>query len=294
MHPDSYRLDKQGLCRAFNRAASRYDEAAILQHEVGGRLLERLELIRLQPQLVVDLGAGTGTHSRALQQRYRKAQIVSIDIAEQMLHHARHKRGWFSRQGFVCSDMEQMPLRDNCADLVFANLSFQWIQDYDGLFTQIQRILKPGGLLLFSTFGPDTLRELRQAWAAIEDGHVHVNAFIDMHDIGDAMHRCAFADPVMDMEHIVLTYENALALMKDLKAIGAHNINLGRNHGLTGRRHLDLVARAYEEFRQDGRLPATYEVVYGHGWAGEPGQGSKNRDGSISIPADSIGRQPRR
>lgn len=290
---DAYVLDKHRLRRSFNAAADSYDDAAVLQQEVAGRLLERLDLIRLQPELILDLGAGTGGPGRALCRRYRNARVISVDLAERMLQRARRKRGWFRKQDFVCTDMEQLPLRDRCVDLVFSSLSFQWVQDFDRLFREIKRVLRPGGLLLFSTFGPDTLMELRRAWATAENRHVHVNAFMDMHDLGDAMARSALADPVMDMEHIVLTYSDAVSLMKDIKAIGAHNITSGRNRGLTGRGTLQRVTHAYEQYRRDGLLPATYEVIYGHGWGSDRPAGQRNEDGSVSVPISAIGRRGR-
>jgi malonyl-CoA O-methyltransferase len=158
------------------------------------------------------------------------------------------------------------------------------------VFRECRRVLKPGGLLTFTTFGPDTLVELRRAWAAA-DGHTHVNRFIDMHDLGDALVRSGFAEPVMDVERFTLTYAEVRDLMRDLKAIGAHNANAGRPRGLTGRGALARMTEAYEEYRRDGRLPATHEVVYGQAWrpAGDPR--GRSVGGEVVVPISQIGRR---
>ena len=264
--PDSYRLDKQQARRAFEQAAATYDAAAALQSEVGDRMLERLDLVRLQPARVLDLGAGTGEFSKALRQRYRKADIVSLDIALNMLRHTQKRGGWLRKPACVCADGERLPFADNSFELVFSNLMLQWCMDLEPVFTELRRVLAPGGLLMFTTFGPDTLRELRASWETV-DGFTHVNAFIDMHDVGDTLVRTHWAEPVMDTERITVTYREMGTLMQDLKHIGAHNVTAGRPRGLTGRYRLQQVEQAYEAFRTDGVLPASYEVVYGHAWS---------------------------
>jgi len=263
---DHYRLDKQQARLAFERAASTYDESAALQSEVGDRMLERLELVRLRPARVLDLGAGTGEFSKALLQRYRKAQIVSLDIALNMLRHTQSRGSWLRKPACICADGESLPFADDSFELVFSNLMLQWCMDLEPVFTELRRVLAPGGLLMFTTFGPDTLQELRASWKAV-DGYTHVNAFIDMHDVGDALVRTRWAEPVMDAERITVTYRELRTLMQDLKHIGAHNVTAGRPRGLTGRRRLQQVEQAYEAFRRDGVLPASYEVVYGHAWS---------------------------
>ena len=267
---DSYRLDKQQARRAFERAAATYDAAAALQSEVGDRMLERLDLVRLQPARVLDLGAGTGEFSKALLQRYRKAGVVSVDIALNMLRHTQQRGGWLRKPACVCADGERLPFADDSFELVFSNLMLQWCMDLELVFTELRRVLAPGGLMTFTTFGPDTLHELRASWEAI-DGYTHVNAFIDMHDVGDALVRTQWAEPVMDAERITVTYRELRTLMQDLKHIGAHNVTAGRPRGLTGRQRLLQVEQAYEAFRMDGVLPASYEVVYGHAWSPLPG-----------------------
>jgi malonyl-CoA O-methyltransferase len=262
--------DKRLVRAAFEKAAARYDEAAVLQREIGTRLLERLELMKLAPQRMLEVGSGTGFCSTQLAARYPQAQFIALDIAHGMLRNARQRFGWWQRlrrgPGFVCADAESLPLADAAVDLLFSNVTLQWCNDPEHTFAEFMRVLKPGGLLLFSTFGPDTLKELRAAWRTVDDA-MHVNLFSDMHDLGDGLLRNGFADPVMDREDIVLTYSDARTLMRDLKTIGAHNVNRGRHSGLTGKNKLNAMLAAYEQFRRDGRLPASYEIVYGHAWA---------------------------
>jgi len=270
----AFTLDKRQLRRSFERAASTYDRAAVLQREICGRALERLDLVKLAPVVVLDAGSGTGFAAQALARRYPGAMVVEFDIAPAMLQTARARlprwKKWIGRQRelFVCGDNEQLPIRAGSVGMFWSNLAFQWANDLPRVFSECERVLQPGGLLSFTTFGPDTLKELRQAFAG-DGGRVHVNRFYDMHDIGDMLVQAGFADPVMDMEQITLTYVDVETLMRELKAIGAHNVATGRSRGLTGRRALDDLRRRYEELRQDGRLPATFEVVYGHAWKPE-------------------------
>ncbi len=261
-----YQLDKRQARLAFERAADTYDDVSALQQEVGQRLIERLDLIRMQPRCILDLGAGTGVFSKVLLRRYHKAHVVALDLAQAMLRHARRRGSWLHKPACVCADGEQLPFADDSFDFIFSNLMLQWCMDPEPVFTELRRVLAPGGLLLFTTFGPDTLMELRASWEAV-DGHTHVNRFTDMHDIGDALMHARWAEPVMDSERITVTYKELHTLMQDLKHLGAHNVTAGRPRGLTGRQRLRQVSEAYERFRKNGVLPASYEVVYGHAWS---------------------------
>lgn len=267
---DEFSLEVSRVGASFHRAARDYDAAAFLQKEVGERLLERMDLMANVPARILDVGCGTGRPTRELQKLYPKSQVVGVDLAPGMLKIAAKKQPFFSWQGkkadFVCAEASQLPLADASCDLIYASLILQWCEDLDATLLEWRRLLKPHGLLLFSTLGPDTLKELRAAWSAV-DGYNHVNRFLDMHDVGDALIRAGFVEPVMDVEHITLTYEHATGLMRDLKTIGAHNVTAGRRRGLMGRGRLKAFADAYEKFRDQGRLPATYEVVYGTAWA---------------------------
>lgn len=290
--PSPFYLEKQHIRQSFDGAASQYDEAAVLQREVGQRLLERLALIRLVPKVLVDVGCGTGISTVALLKKYRKAQVIGLDIAPNMLAMTRKRTPWLRTLHCVCGDAESLPLADASCDLLFSNLTLQWCGDLDQTFQEFRRILRPGGLLLFSTLGPDTLKELRQSWQAV-DRYNHVNAFIDMHDVGDALVRAAFADPVMDMEVITLTYPDVFALMRDLKTLGAHNLSAGRSRNLTGKGRLRVLQTAYEEFRRvDGLLPATYEVVYGHAWFPQANVSVQRDNGTAVFPIAQLRRRP--
>lgn len=292
MSESPYRPDKRELRRAFDGAAPVYDEVAVLQREVGERLLERLELVLLQPQRVLDVGAGTGLATRALQKRYRKAEVLALDLAPGMLKAARRRGSFWRPLRCICADAEALPLASNSVDLVFSNFTLQWVHDLDRAFNEFQRVLRPGGLLMFSSLGPDTLRELRQSWASVDD-YTHVNAFIDMHDVGDALVRARFADPVLDVENFTLTYPRVGDLMRDLKRLGAHNVTAGRRRGLTTRAKLQAMQAAYERYRGgDGRLPATYEIVYGHAWAPETLPQRADASGAVKIPLSSLKRKP--
>lgn len=270
---------KQSLIRrAFDDAAENYDQYAVLQNEVCRRLLEKLEVVKISPQWILDAGSGTGMAIPAMFERYKKAQVVALDLSEKMLSRCARHGGLFRAPHRICADIEKLPVCDDHFDLVFSSLSMQWCNDLDAVFREVRRVLKPGGLFVFTTFGPDTLKELRASWARVDDIG-HVNRFVDMHDIGDALLHDGFAEPVMEAEIMTLTYDTADAIMADLKAIGAHvtaDASGGEKaRGLTTKSMLDTVRQHYEQYRHDGVLPATYEITYGHAW--------KPVDG---IPAD--------
>ncbi len=294
---DAFWLDKQQVRAAFDRAAPTYDDIALLQREVGERMLQRLDLVKLDPAIIADVGAGTGRFSAALAKRYKNSRIIALDIAPGMLAEARRRDSliarWFPRKHYLCGDAEALPFADHSIDLLFSNLTVQWCNDFDRTLAEFRRVLKPGGLLMFTTLGPDTLKELRQSWAHA-DAHNHVNAFYDMHDIGDALMRARLTTPVMDVEDFTLTYPDVMHLMRDLKALGGHNVTAGRSHGLTGPRRLTAMTAAYEQFRRDGQLPATYEVIYGHAWAPMASSAkAATAGGDVQIPLSQIGRARR-
>lgn len=266
MQPVDQMPDKMQARRSFESAAAAYDQAAALQQEVGQRLTQRLGLVKMQPDRILDLGSGTGHCIPDLFARYKKAQVVALDIALPMLEHARKRGRWLRRPRCICADAERLPFADSSFDLVFSNLMLQWCVELETVFAELQRVLRPGGLLLFTSFGPDTLSELRGSWQQV-DGYSHVNAFPDMHDVGDALVRARFADPVMDVERITVTYPDVWKLMRELKQIGAHNVTAGRPRGLTGKARMQRLVGAYEQYRSQGVLPASYEIVNGHAWS---------------------------
>jgi len=269
--PAAFHLDRARLRASFERASRGYEAAAGLQAQVATELLERLELFRFAPQVVLDLGSGTGRVTGELKRRYPRACVIALDLAPGMLREARrHRRPWrrFER---VCGDALRLPLADGSVDLIFSNLMLQWCEPLAVALAEVRRVLRPGGFFALSTLGPDTLHELRSAWAQA-DGYNHVNRFADMPEVGDALMRAGLMEPVLDVDRIELGYPDVLSLMHDLKAIGAHNVTAGRPRALAGRSRLARVQQAYESFRRDQRLPATYEVIYGACWgaAGRP------------------------
>jgi len=278
----TYSLQRRCVRRSFDRAAASYDAAAVLHAEIRQTLLERLELTSMAPRAVVDAGAGTGHGSRALKRRYPRALVIALDSSRGMLCAAARQQSWLRPFARVCADAERLPLKDGSIDLIVSNLLLQWC-DPDAVFAEFRRVLAPQGLLSFSAFGPDTLRELRAAWVQV-DARSHVHQFFDMHDLGDALVRSGFAAPVLDVERITLKYLDVRALAADLKALGAHNATAGRARGLTTPRQFAAMQAAYEKFRQDGRLPATYEVVFAHAWApAEPGRRSNPQQAGVSL-----------
>ena len=288
MHDElaAYALDPIGIRRSFDRAAATFDAAAVLHAEVRENLLQRLQLTAFTPRVVLDLGAGTGHASRALKRRYPGALVIALDSSPGMLRTAARRRSWLRRFALVCADAEHLPLAQGSVDLILSNLMLQWCNP-DAVFAECRRVLAPQGLLSFTTLGPDTLRELRTAWARV-DPCSHVHQFIDMHDLGDALVRGGFASPVLDVERYILTYSDFTQVAADLKATGAHNISAGRAKGLTGRRKFAAMRTVYETFRQDGRLPATYEVVFGQAWA--PGETLQGGDGTTQRSGEATRR----
>ncbi len=301
---------KQQVRDSFNKAAETYDTFAVLQREVCTRLIERLDYIKIEPQVILDIGAGTGQGTQRLAQQYPDAHIIAVDLAEKMLLKNREKNGskistqsgltgkvnnffsakfFKSKQAhqFVCADAEQLPFADASMDLIFSSLTIQWCLDLTTVFNEFRRVLKPGGLLMFTTLGTETLRELRISWAAVSD-KIHVNEFRDMHDIGDALYNVQVENPVMDCEKIVLNYQSIKQILVELKAVGADNKNTGREKALTGKKRLQAMYRAYEQFHTQEGYPVTYDVLYGHAWNPKtPMQNTRSADGkkqtSISL-----------
>lgn len=242
---------------AFNKASNNYEDHAFLQKEVANRLDQKLNIISSNSAVILDLGAGTGLLSQQLSERFTDSTIIALDFAQNSLkNNSTNKK--------ICADAYHLPLADNSVDLVISSLMMQWCPDLKQLFSEIHRVLKNDGLILFSTFGPDTLKELKKSWSVV-DNDTHVNTFTDMHDIGDQLLNTGFQSPVMEMETLTLTYQTVIDLLRDLKAIGAQTVNT-RSKSLMGKDKFKLMVEMYESFRKDGKLPATYEVVYGHAW----------------------------
>jgi malonyl-CoA O-methyltransferase len=284
--PDPRELDPAVVRRSFGRAAGRYDAAAALQREIGARMQSRLDYVKLAPAAILDAGCGTGAALGELQVRYPQARVVGLDLALPMVEVARRRmqagRSTYQRllgpllgtrnaprPSYVCADINALPFAGVSFDLLWSNLALQWVNDLPRAFAEARRVLRVGGLFTFTTFGPDTLKELAGAFQRV-DGHTHVNRFVDIHDVGDMLVDAGFADPVIDMEFITVTYGTPRALLAELRALGATNATRGRPRGLTGRGRIARLEASLEKLSRDGRIPATFEVIYGHAWKGEP------------------------
>ena len=241
-------------------------------------MIERLQLVRLPVRRIVDLGSGTGHAAALLQKRFEAASVLELDLSEAMLRQ-RPGQSWLRylqrRSKYaVCADFQKLPLAPASMDLVWSNLALHWARDLPGALAEASRSLRPGGLLMFSIFGPDTLRELRSVSSG---GLFRVNDQADMHDIGDMLVGCGYADPVMDMETLTLTYRDLGSLLRDLRAHGSSAAGVAAS-GLRARSGYLQAASRYEQFRDaDGRLPATLEVIYGHAWKPQPPRSPKGK-----------------
>lgn len=282
-------VDPRQVRRGFARIAADYGGVDFLAREIDGRMAERLDFVRIEPERIVDIGCSQGASQAMLRTRYPKAQYLGVDLVPEMLRSGLHPRPAWQRwlpirrdggPAFIAGDAARLPLKSGAAGLAWSNLLLHWLDDPLPALQEAYRVLEVGGLVMFSTFGPDTLKELRASFA---DGYVHTQRFIDMHDLGDMLVACGFADPVMDMEMVTLTYDSFDALVGELRAAGAGNAMRARRHGLAGRGAWSQAKEAYEALRVDGKLPATFEVVYGHAWKA---QAKKTADGRSVIRFD--------
>ncbi len=284
-------LDKRKVAKSFSRAASTYEEVAVVQQSVLAEHLERLSFAKIEPERILDLGSGTGTGAQELSKKYKKSRVIAMDIAQGMLlEHRKNLPRFRNRTDLICADLDHLPLEDNSIDLVFSNLAIQWSNDLHQVIKEFRRVLRTGGLLSFTTVGPDTLRELRDAWNSIGAGD-HVHDFLDMHEIGDALISNGFGAPVLDVDRYTLTYPDVKSLLSDLKKLGATNSSSERSRGMMGREMISKLERAYEKQRIEGKLPLTYEIVYGHAWV--PPEDMRSQDGSTvaHFPASEIKRR---
>ena len=286
---DEFFLDPRLVRRSFGRASGTYDAAAAVQGEIRARLLERLDIVRLQPTAVLDLGAGTGHSSRELKRRYPGAQVIALDSSLPMLRESARQQRFLRKFSPLCADAQRLPLRSQSFDLVLSNLLLEWCHDPDAVFAEAARVLRPKGLFTFTTFGPDTLKEVRDLWRGV-DPFTHVHRFIDMHDFGDALLRAGFAEPVMDTERLTVTYRDLPALLAELRGSGSRNIAQGRPRGLTGRERGALVRSRSEQLVRNGPLRISVEVVHGHAWS--VGERQSRRAGDeVLVPLDGLRRR---
>jgi len=268
-------IDRRAARRACSRAAAGYADAAVLAREVEARMLERLRYMKLAPSRILDAGCGDGDGAKRLAERYPDAQVVGLDLAYPMLQAARSHDPWLrrvfkrTRIDYLCADFASVPLPAASVDLVWSNLALHYAGDPQPALKELRRVLKVEGLLMFSCYGPDTLKELKSAFAA-HDSAPHVHGFIDMHDLGDMLSTYGYSAPVMDMELITLTYTDTDAMFADLRATGQQNMLTERRRGLTGKGVFRAMRLEYEKLRRDGRLPASFEIIYGHAWKPAP------------------------
>jgi malonyl-CoA O-methyltransferase len=280
-----FQLDRALVRRHFSASVASADSSDFLAREVSKRMAERLDYIRINPQRILDVGCGTGRDFPALAQRYPQATRIGVDFAAPLLESAHQKTGFVQRllgtqraARLICADAETLPLQRASVQMVWSNLMLNWLHEPMPALREMHRVLAVDGLLMFSTLGPDTLRELREALPA--DAGERVHRFIDMHDLGDCLLHAGFAEPVMDMEVITLTYSELDGLLHDLKHAGANNASTARPRSLTGAKSWQRARAAYERLRREGRLPATFEIVYGHAWKTAP---KKLEDGRSVI-----------
>ncbi|MBT9521414.1 MAG: methyltransferase domain-containing protein [Dechloromonas sp.] len=282
-------VDWQHVGRRFARVAETYGEGDFFAREVDRRMQERLDFVKVEPKRILDLGCSRGGSFPGLSARYPEAELIGLDVALAMLSAGRTPRaGWQRWLGIgknseplrLAADAANLPLKSRSTAIVWSNLLLHWLDDPIPALAEAHRVLEVGGLLMFSTLGPDTLKELRSAFA---DGYAHTQRFADMHDLGDMLVGCGFADPVMDMEVITLTYDDVDAMFAELRAAGSSCAMKARRHGMTGRKSWENGKAAYEAMRKDGRLPATFEVIYGHAWKAEP---KKTPDGRAIVRFD--------
>jgi malonyl-CoA O-methyltransferase len=282
--------DRAAVSRVFERVSSDVDAWAFVLDDVRQRLLERLAPMTVVPARVLELGGGTGRGALALAQVYPAAYIVACDLSIGMCRRARRAVQAEPRITVVAADAEQLPLSRASVDLVAANLLVHWCS-LDRLMAEAARVLVEGGLFIFSTLGPDSLIELRRAWAAVDD-HPHVHTFFDMHVVGDRLLAAGFADPVMDVERVTVTYATPAALIAELRAVGGASLAAARRRTLTGTHRWARFLQALEAFEQRGRYPLTLELVFGHAWArGLPDRAGPG--GEVSVPLDALHRRRR-
>lgn len=271
---------------AFNKAAHTYADAAFLYRTTGERLLARLDYMVCNPRVILDAGCGLGNFSKELFERYPQAQVISLDFAEKMIEVGKKE----IVSNWVVGNMLQLPLLSESVDMIFANQSIQDVEDVPELFRQFYRALKPGGVLLFSTLGPDTLKELKVAWSSV-DTYGHIPEWKDLHVLGDALLSQRFMQPVVDREEMVVHYKEPAVLLKDLKEQGSYNIHPIRRKGLMGVDARDYLFYHLEQQKKDNKIAVTYEVVYGHAWRGESRSEFNAQTGETSFSIDKLRRK---
>lgn len=276
-------LNRKHIRRRFEKAASSFDAADFLHATTREGLLARLEPLLIEADVVIDLGAATGSAGHRLSKRFRGAHVVAVDLAHNMLAKGRRQKGWFSKVTHVQADAERLPLADASVDVVFSNMLLPSIGNPDGVFLEVARVLRKGGVFAFATLGPDSLHELARAWRSIDDA-AHVAEFADMHDLGDGLVRAGFRDPVLDVDRLLVSYENSNRLFSDLTAVGARNALSARSRGLTGRQRFDAMTAALDNAAKGGKITLDLELVFAHCFGGGP----QNDPANFHVDANAI------
>lgn len=275
------------LQRRFDRAAASFDGVDFVHRKTADGLLGRLDPVLIDAKRILDIGGATGSASRHLCKRFKRSRVFVLDASYEMLRKAKKKQTWFSRVSTLQGNATALPLQAGCVDLVFANMVLPWINDVQSMFVEVARVLQKGGLFVFSTLGPDSLSELREAWAAV-DNDQHVNLFADMHDFGDGLVHAGLRDPVLDTDFLNVSYMDTASLFRDLTLAGGRNSLYGRSRALTGKSRFRNMERALEQRFPDGLLELKLELVYGHAWGGGP----LHPAGEYHFDATQIGRRP--
>ena len=281
-------LVSRDVRRRFDRIASGFDQADFVHRLTFDELLSRLSAVVIKPDIVLDLGCATGTGSKQLTSRFRRSRVISLDISSEMLRQSNDKRRLFAKPSTIQGDAYRIPLKDQSIDIVFANMLLPWIGDLPACLSEIGRVLRKDGLFAFATFGPDSLSEVREAWRSIDEDW-HVNAYPDMHDIGDALVRAGLRDPVLDVDHLTVTYRDTDALYRDLTSAGGRNCLRGRRQTLTGKDRFRAMDQVLAAGMSEELLELRLELVYGHAWGGVPRQA----EGEFRIDPDRIMRHVR-
>jgi malonyl-CoA O-methyltransferase len=272
--PPGFAIDSRVARRRFERAAQSYAQASRLEAEIGARMLERLDYVKISPRRVLDAGSGPTRDARALAKRYRGAEVLALDYSPAMLRAGRRRWRFLQKVLPLCvgADFARLPLAAASVGLVWSNMALHWAADPLAALREFHRALAVEGLLMFSTLGPDTLAELRLA-----AGEARVHSFADMHDLGDMLVAAGFAEPVMDMERITMVYADGAALLADLRASGQTCALTGNTRGLAGRQFRASLMEKLAAQRREGKLPVSYEVVYGHAWKAAPRRAADGR-----------------
>ena len=286
-------FDQRRLRQNFGRAATAYADVAVLQREVESRLLEQLGVLEAKiPARILDVGAGPGRASGAMKKRWPRSEVIALDLALPMLREVPKQTRFWRPIRRICAEATQLPLADGSVDVVFSSLCLQWVPDLPAALSEFRRVLREDGLLLFATFGPETLIELREAYVAAGEQQPPLSPFAALQPIGDALMAAGFRNPVLDRDVFTLTYSEPMALLRELRAIGAGDARAQRSRGLGGKQRQARMFAAYETLRREDVLPSTWEVITAMAWAPAPGTPRREGDMDVAVfPADRIPRR---